>query len=175
MRTQPVRHFSRALHQVSVCLITSARHLQVRSPNMRTSQHIVAVRVQRSRRSYCPSKSWLTRTNLNATGRNDLQTAKTLIPRENHAADMPRYTSCTETQRLTNSNGISKLFFFLRCREQQAKQQQTSIVASWTCHAIRTGSGFYVQSVPYPCSLREEVCCLLGAMSLRTQTPRGGS
>jgi hypothetical protein len=33
-----------------------------------------------SRRAYCSSKSWLTRTN--ATGRNDLQTAKTLIPRK---------------------------------------------------------------------------------------------
>ena len=30
------------LHQVSVCFITSARHSQVRSPNMRTSHHIVA-------------------------------------------------------------------------------------------------------------------------------------
>ena len=46
MRMQSVRHFSRALHQVSVCVRKSARHSQVRSPNMRTSQHIVAVSVR---------------------------------------------------------------------------------------------------------------------------------
>ena len=46
MRMRPVRHFSRALHQVSVCVRKSARHSQVRSPNMRTSQHIVAVSVR---------------------------------------------------------------------------------------------------------------------------------
>jgi hypothetical protein len=52
-------------------------------------------------------------------------------------------------------------------------------LAASTCHANRAlagSAGFYVQCpVPNPCSLREEVCCLqLGAMSLRTQTPRGG-
>ena len=46
MRMRPVRHFSRALHQVSVCVRKSARHSQVRSPNMRTSQHSVAVSVR---------------------------------------------------------------------------------------------------------------------------------
>ena len=46
MRTRSVRQFSRALYQVSVCLITSARYSQVRSPNTRTSQHIVAVSVR---------------------------------------------------------------------------------------------------------------------------------
>jgi hypothetical protein len=122
MRMRPVRHFSRALHQVSACVITSARHSQVRSPNMRTSQHIVAgsVRVVH----ICSSKSWLTWTN--ATGRNDLQTAKTLIPRKQSCS---RYAtiddfSCTKTQAdVSNSEGIpERLFFFLRCREQ-AKQQ----------------------------------------------------
>ena len=110
---RPVRHFSRALYQVSVCLITSARHSQVRSPNTRTSQHIVAgsVRVVH----ICSSKSWLTRTN--ATGRNALQTANTLIPRKQSCS---RYAtiddfSCTETQADgSNSEGMPKrLFFFL--------------------------------------------------------------
>jgi hypothetical protein len=124
MRMRPVRHFSRALYQVSVCLITSARHSQVRSPNTRTSQHIVAgsVRVVH----ICSSKSWLTRTN--ATGRNALQTANTLIPRKQSCS---RYAtiddfSCTETQADgSNSEGMPKrLFFFLRCREQPTKQQK---------------------------------------------------
>ena len=119
MRTRSVRHFSRALYQVSVCLITSARHSQVRSPNMRTSQHIVAASVRVVH--ICSSKSWLTRTN--ATGRNDLQTAKTLIPRNQSCS---RYAtindfSCTETQADgSNSEGIPKrLFFFSRCRDEQ--------------------------------------------------------
>ena len=113
MRMRSVRHFSRALHQVSVCLITSARHSQVRSPNTRTSQHIVAVSVRVVH--ICSSKSWLTRTN--ATGRNDLQTAKTLIPRKQSCS---RYAtiddfSCTETQAdESNSNGIPKDFFSFR-------------------------------------------------------------
>ena len=112
MRMRPVRHFSRALYQVSVCLITSARHSQVRSPNTRTSQHIVAgsVRVVH----ICSSKSWLTRTN--ATGRNALQTANTLIPRKQSCS---RYAtiddfSCTETQADGSySEGIQKRLFFL--------------------------------------------------------------
>ena len=125
MRMRSVRHFSRALHQVSVCIITSARHSQVRSPNTRTSQHIVAgsVRVVH----ICSSKSWLTRTN--ATGRSDLQTANTLIPRKNHAADITAIDdfSCTETQADgSNSEGIPKrLFFFSRCREA-SKQNNKS-------------------------------------------------
>ena len=126
MRMRPVRHFSRALHQVSACVITSARHSQVRSPNMRTSQHIVAgsVRVVH----ICSSKSWLTRTN--ATGRNDLQTAKTLIPRKNHAADMPRYTSCTETQRLTNriQKAFRKTFFLFEMSMASNQQNNKSFV-----------------------------------------------
>ena len=117
MRMRPVRHFSRALHQVSVCVRKSARHSQVRSPNTRTSQHIVAgsVRVVH----ICSSKSWLTRTN--ATGRNDLQTANTLIPRKHHAADITAIDdfSCTETQ-ADGSIGIPKiLFFFSRCQDEQ--------------------------------------------------------
>ena len=113
MRTRSVRHFSRALYQVSVCLITSARHSQVRSPNTRTSQHIVAVSVRVVH--ICSSKSWLTRTN--ATGRNDLQTAKTLIPRKQSCS---RYAtiddfSCTETHEAdgSNSESIRKKTFFL--------------------------------------------------------------
>ena len=126
MRMRSVRHFSRALHQVSVCLITSARHSQVRSPNMRTSQHIVAVSVRVVH--ICSSKSWLTWTN--ATSRNDLQTANTLIPRKHHAADITAIDdfSCTETQADgSNSEGIPKrLFFFSRCREQATKQNNKS-------------------------------------------------
>jgi len=119
MRMRPVRHFSRALHQVSVCVRKSARHSQVRSPNMRTSQHIVAASVRVVH--ICSSKSWLTRTN--ATGRNDLHTAKTIIPRKKSRS---RYAtiddfSCTETQADGSySEGIPKrLFFFLRCRWRQ--------------------------------------------------------
>ncbi len=111
-----VRHFSRALHQVSVCgLITSARHSQVQSPNMRTSQHIVAASVRVVH--ICSSKSWLTRANATSS-RNDLQTANTLIPRNQSCS---RYAtiddfSCTETQADgSNSNGIPKTFFFSRC------------------------------------------------------------
>ena len=76
---------------------------------------------ERSRRAYCPSKSWLTRTN--ATGRNDLQTAKTIIPRKKSCS---RYAtiddfSCTETQADGSySERIPKrLFFFLRCLNKQ--------------------------------------------------------
>jgi hypothetical protein len=95
MRMRPVRHFSRALHQVSVCLMTSAR---VRRYGRRHVYVTTYCCRERSRRAYCPSKSWLTRTN--ATGRNDLQTAKTLIPRKKSCS---RYAtiddfSCTETQ-----------------------------------------------------------------------------
>jgi hypothetical protein len=112
MRMRSVRHFSRALHQVSVCLITSARHSQVRSPNMRTSQHIVAASVRVVH--ICSSKSWLTQTN--ATGRNDLQTANTLIPRNQSCS---RYAtidefSCTDTPRAEPSNAFRKDFFSFR-------------------------------------------------------------
>ena len=124
MRMRSVRHFSRALHQVRVCLITSARHSQVRSPNMRTSQHIVAVSVRVVH--ICSSKSWLTRTN--ATGRSDLQTAKTLIPRKQSCS---RYAtiddfSCTETQ----ADGVifrrhsEKTFFLFEMSFAAATKQQ---------------------------------------------------
>ena len=128
MRMRSVRYFSRALHQVSVCVRKSARHSQVRSPNMRTSQHIVAASVRVVH--ICSSKSWLTRTN--ATGRNDLQTAKTLIPRKQSCS---RYAtiddfSCTETQADGSySERIPKrLFFFLRCRDEQRQQNNKSFV-----------------------------------------------
>ena len=125
MRMRSVRHFSRALHQVSVCLITSARHSQVRSPNMRTSQHIVAASVRVVH--ICSSKSWLTRAN--ATGSNDLQTANTLIPRNQSCS---RYAtindfSCTETQAdESNSNGIPKDFFSFRDVEMSSKQNNNN-------------------------------------------------
>ena len=142
MRMRPVRHFSRALHQVSVCVRKSARHSQVRSPNMRTSQHIVAASVRVV--PICSSKSWLTRTN--ATGRNDLQTAKTIIPRKNSCSRYSMYAtiddfSCTETQADGSySEGIPKrLFFFLRCREQPTKQQQ-----KFGPHTARGSRGTYL-------------------------------
>ena len=88
---------------------------------------------ERSRRAYCPSKSWLTRTN--ATGRNDLQTAKTIIPRKKSCSRYSMYDtiddfSCTETQADGSySEGIpKKLFFFLRCRRQAKQQNNKSFV-----------------------------------------------
>ena len=115
--------------------LKSARHSQVRSPNMRTSQHIVAASVRVV--PICSSKSWLTRTN--ATGRNDLQTANTLIPRKQSCS---RYAtiddfSCTETQADgSNSERIPKrLFFFLRCRWQQ--QSKTTKVLSQRARGSR--------------------------------------
>jgi hypothetical protein len=96
---------------------------------MRTSQHIVAVSVRVVH--ICSSKSWLTRTN--ATGRNDLQTAKTIIPRKKSCS---RYAtiddfSCTETQADGSySERIPKrLFFFLRCREAATASKTTK-----NCH-----------------------------------------
>ena len=141
MRTRSVRHFSRALYQVSVCLITSARHSQVRSPNMRTSQHIVAVSVRVVH--ICSSKSWLTRTN--ATGRNDLQTAKTLIPRKQSCS---RYAtiddfSCTETHEADGSYSEripKRLFFFLRCRWQ--RQQNNNKIFGPTSPGVARDSFF---------------------------------
>jgi hypothetical protein len=131
MRMRSVRHFSRALHQVSACLITSARHSQVRSPNMRTSQHIVAASVRVVH--ICSSKSWLTRTN--ATGRNDLQTANTLIPRNQSCS---RYAtiddfSCTETHEtiefITHPNAFRKDFFSFRDVEMSNKTTTTKVLA----------------------------------------------
>ena len=125
-RTRTVRHRSRALHQVSVCVRKSARHSQVRSPNMRTSQHNVAANVRVVH--ICSSKSWLTRTN--ATGRNDLQIANTLIPRNQSCS---RYAtiddfSCTETQAdgsLFPKASEKTFFLFEMSRsKQQAKQQK---------------------------------------------------
>jgi hypothetical protein len=88
---------------------------------MRTSQHIVAVSVRVVH--ICSSKSWITRTN--ATGRNDLQIANTLIPRKNHAADITAIDdfSCTDTPRATVERIPKRPFFFLRCREAQATKQ----------------------------------------------------
>ena len=125
MRMRSVRHFSRALHQVSVCIITSARHSQVRSPNMRTSRHIVAVSVRVVH--ICSSKSWLTWTN--ATSRNDLQTANTLIPRKHHAADITAIDdfSCTETQ-ADGSKAFRKDFFSFRDVGMSNQQNNKSFV-----------------------------------------------
>ncbi len=125
---RPVRHFSRALHQVSACARKSARHPQVRSPNMRTSQHIAAVSVRVVH--ICSSKSWLTWTN--ATGRNDLQTANTLIPRKHHAANITAINDfgCTETQADgSNSEGIRKDFFSFRDVVNSGNKTTTKVLA----------------------------------------------
>ena len=76
----------------------------------------------RSRRAYRTSKSWLTRSN--AKGMNDLQAARTLIPRKQSCSRHAAVDDfiCTETHEADGSkpNGIPKrLFFFLRCRERQ--------------------------------------------------------
>ena len=128
MRMRPVRHFSRALHQVSVCVRKSTRHSQVRSPNMRTSQHIVAVSVRvvhiapvsrglhgQMRRVGTPCKPQ-TRSSL---GKQSCSRYATID-----------YFSCTKTQAdVSNSEGIPKrLFFFLRCRDEQRQQNNKSFV-----------------------------------------------
>jgi len=91
---------------------------------------------ERSRRAYCPSKSWLTRTN--ATGRNDLQTANTLIPRKQSCS---RYAtiddfSCTETQADgSNSEGIPKrdFFSFRDVAKQASKTTRRTKVSAARC------------------------------------------
>ena len=83
---------------------------------------------ERSRRAYCPSKSWLTRTN--ATGRNDLQTAKTIIPRKKSCS---RYAtiddfSCTETQADgSNSERIPKRLFFFEMSTAKQNNNNKSL------------------------------------------------
>ena len=145
MRTRSVGHFSRALYQVSVCLITSARHSQVRSPNTRTSQHIVAVSVRVVH--ICSSKSWLTRTN--ATGRNDLQTANTLIPRKQSCS---RYAtvddfSCIEIHEADESNSkcIPEKTFFLfeMSRTSKTTTTTTKVLAQQPGGRARLFFSFY--------------------------------
>ena len=126
MRMRPVLHFSRALHQVSVCVRKSARHSQVRSPNMRTSQHIVAVSVRVVH--IAPVSR-----GLHGQMRRVGATCKPQRRSSLEKKSCSRYAtiddfSCTETQADgSNSERIPKrLFFFLRCRwqQQQAKQQK---------------------------------------------------
>ena len=92
---------------------------------MCTSQHIVAVSVRVVH--ICSSKSWLTRTN--ATGRNALQTANTLIPRKQSCS---RYAtiddfSCTETQADGSfAERIPKDFFSFRDVAKQRQQNNNN-------------------------------------------------
>ena len=119
---RPVRHFSRALRQVSVCLITSARHSQVRSPNMRTSQHIVAVSVRVVH--IAPVSRGLhgqmRRVGTTCKPQRRSSLGKKLCSRYSMYATIDDF-SCTETQADGSySEGIPKrLFFFLRCRDEQ--------------------------------------------------------
>jgi hypothetical protein len=125
MRMRPVRHFSRALHQVSVCVRKSARHSQVRSPNMRTSQHIVAVSV---RVVHIAPVSRGLHGQMRRVGTTCKPQRRSSLGKKSCS----RYAtiddfSCTETQADGSySERIPKrLFFFLRCRwQQQAKQQK---------------------------------------------------
>ncbi len=95
---------------------------------------------ERSRRAYCPSKSWLTRTNATRTGRNDLrlQTAKTIIPRKKSCS---RYAtiddfSCTETQ-ADGSNCIPKDFFSFRDVEMSNKTTTRTKVSAQRARGSR--------------------------------------
>ena len=81
----------------------------------------------RSRRAYRTSKSWLTRSN--AKGMNELQAARTRIPRKQSCSRHAAVDDCIckETHEADGSKpkGIPKrLFFFSRCRE--AKQQNNN-------------------------------------------------
>ena len=128
MRMRPVRHFSRALHQVSVCVRKSARHSQVRSPNMRTSQHIVAVSVRVVH--IAPVSR-----GLHGQMRRVGTTCKPQTRSSLGKKSCSRYAtiddfSCTETQADGSySERIPKrLFFFLRCRWQQ-QSKTTKVLA----------------------------------------------
>ena len=121
MRMRPVRHFSRALHQVSVCVRKSARHSQVRSPNMRTSQHIVAVSV---RVVHIAPVSRGLHGQMRRVGTTCKPQRRSSLGKKSCS----RYAtiddfSCTKTQAdVSNSEGIPKrLFFFSRCREATSK------------------------------------------------------
>ncbi len=88
---------------------------------------------ERSHRAYCPSKSWLTRTN--ATGRNDLQTAKTLIPRKKSCS---RYAtiddfSCTETQADGSlAAAFRKTFFLFEMSRSNGNKTTTTKISGTT-------------------------------------------
>ena len=80
----------------------------------------------RSRRAYRTSKSWLTRSN--AKGMNDLQAARTLIPRKQSCSRHAAVDDCIckETHEADGSKpkGIPKrLFFFLTCRLASSNKQ----------------------------------------------------
>ena len=115
MRMRPVRHFSRALHQVSVCVRKSARHSQVRSPNMRTSQHIVAVSVRVVH--IAPVSRGLhgqmRRVGTTCKPQRRSSLGKKLCSRYSMYATIDDF-SCTETQADgSNSERIPKRLFFL--------------------------------------------------------------
>ena len=83
----------------------------------------------RSRRAYRTSKSWLTRSN--AKGMNDLQAARTLIPRKQSCSRHAAVDDCIckETHEADGSKpkGIPKrLFFFLTCRLAASKTTTTA-------------------------------------------------
>ena len=120
MRMRPVRHFSRALHQVSVCVRKSARHSQVRSPNMRTSQHIVAGSV---RVVHIAPVSRGLHGQMRRVG-------TTCKPQIRSSIGKIDDFSCTETQ-ADGSYSVripKRLFFFLRCRWQQPTKQQKLVL-----------------------------------------------
>jgi len=129
MRMRPVRHFSRALHQVSVCVRKSARHSQVRSSNMRTSQHIVAVSV---RVVHIAPVSRGLHGQMRRVGATCKPQRRSSLGKKSCS----RYAtiddfSCTETQADGSySEGIPKrLFFFLRCREATTTNKTTKVLA----------------------------------------------
>ena len=129
MRMRPVRHFSRALHQVSVCVRKSARHSQVRSPNMRTSQHIVpvSVRVVHIAPVSRGLHGQMRRVGTTCKPQRRSSLGKKICSRYATIDDF----SCTETQADgSNSEGIPKrLFFFLRCREASKTTTTTKNLA----------------------------------------------
>ena len=127
---RPVRHFSRALHQVSVCARKSARHSQVRSPNMRTSQHIVAVSV---RVVHIAPVSRGLHGQMRRVG-------TTCKPQRRASLGKIMQQIChgrRAAQRLTRLNQIRKaflkrLFFFSRCRDEQQSKTTTAATTTTT-------------------------------------------
>ena len=107
-------------------------------PNTCTSHYIVAG-MPLARGVHRTSKSWLTRSN--AKGMNDLQAARTLIPRKQSCSRHAAVDDCIckETHEADGSTpkGIPKrLFFFLTCRDG-ASNKTTKILA----HTARGSRG----------------------------------
>ena len=126
---RPVRHRSRAFHQVRMCVVIAAQHSQVRSPNMCTSHYIVAgmplVRV-----AHHSSTSWVTRPKVK--GRSDLQAARTLITQDQsrriYYATVNGFISGETPE--TDRRGHSEKTFFLfeMSRSKATKQNNKSFV-----------------------------------------------